>query len=106
VVRTKVPGARSAGTSTVVRDSAAGNAPGAVASTGNTASAPSGMRAPVMIGAAVPGSSGAGTTPAGIGSPTRSVVPASAARTAKPSIWLLSNGGSGIGEPTARPSTR
>ena len=36
-----------------------------MASTGNTASAPSGMRAPVMIGAAAPRGSGAGTHPRG-----------------------------------------
>ena len=77
---------------------------GSVSSTGTTASAPSGSCAPVMMRTAVPGSSGAGTPAAAATSPaTGSVTGASAtsaARTAKPSICELRNGGSAIGDST------
>ena len=68
-----------------------------VSSTGTTASAPGGIGAPVMIRVAVPGASAGGSPGAAATSPTigraTGAAATSAARTAKPSIWELRNGG-------------
>ena len=66
-------------------------------SMGTTASAPAGIMAPVMMGAAVPGCSGCGRWHRpGRGQRRRSSAPpsgTSAERMAKPSIWELAKGG-------------
>ena len=80
-----------------------------VSSTRTTASAPAGIAAPVEIAQASPAPT---VTPAGApardSSTTRSSTPAplSAARTAKPSIAELSNGGTSPGARTSSASTR
>ena len=85
-----------------------------VSSIRTTASAPSGMGAPVMIRTAVPCTSGAGSPGRAATSPTMGseagasdvAAARSAALTAKPSIWELRNSGRSTGECTAREVTR
>ena len=79
-------------------------------STGTTASASSGIGAPVMTRTAWPGSSGAGVPGAAGISPRsgrlRGVRARSVTRTAKPSICEFRNGGRAIGVRTGWASTR
>ena len=69
--------AGTAGSRTVAGTPGAGKESGTACSIGTTASAPGGIMAPVMIGAAVPGASSGGAAPAGTGATTRSPVPPS-----------------------------
>ena len=77
------------------RDSTRRRRPPSASSTGTTASAPGGIGAPVMIRTAVPGSTAGSDAIAGRDlAGQRAACPgASAARTAKPSIAELANGG-------------
>ena len=111
--RTFAPVLAAARISTVagISDAPAG---ASVSSTGTTVSAPGGIIAPVMIRSAVPGSTAAsGARPAGTSPRTRRTTGASRlasatspARTAKPSIALLGQGGTVRAERTGSASTR